>query len=155
MISPSSLVYYVKRFLLVLNFRTSYINIALDIGLIDEVNDEIQALEKKLDVYKSQVLSDKERPPSTAQTLSPATLKGESAFCITISKACVPADLSKCTSIAYMYPKIFVTSFILLQIVTCNSPSLALTVHVSFLIILTGLHLLIKKQTTCALFLLS
>ena len=78
MISPSSLVYYVKIFLLVLNFRTSYINIALDIGLIDEVNDEIQALEKKLDVYKSQVLSDKERPPSTAQTLSPATLKGES-----------------------------------------------------------------------------
>lgn len=77
MINPSSLVYYVKRFLLVLNFRTSYIYIALDIGLIDEVNDEIQALEKKLDVYMSQVLSDKERPPSTARTLSPATLKGE------------------------------------------------------------------------------
>jgi len=31
----------------------------LDIGLIDEVNDEIQELEKKLNVYVSQVLSDK------------------------------------------------------------------------------------------------
>lgn len=54
------------------------INIALDIGLIDEVSDEIQELEKKLNVYVSQVLSDKERPQSTAQTLSPATIKGES-----------------------------------------------------------------------------
>ena len=52
--------------------------IALDIGLIDEVNDEIQELEKKLNVYVNQVLSDKERPQSTAQTLSPSTMKGES-----------------------------------------------------------------------------
>ena len=65
-------------FLLFLNCRTSYINIALDIGLIDEVNDEIQELEKKLNVYVNLVLSDKERPQSTAQTLSPSTMKGES-----------------------------------------------------------------------------
>jgi len=71
-------VYYAKGFSLFLNFRTSYINVALDIGLIDEVNDEIQELEKKLNVHVSQVLSDKERPRSTAETLSPATMKGES-----------------------------------------------------------------------------
>ncbi|KAL9986612.1 hypothetical protein ACROYT_G000783 [Oculina patagonica] len=47
----------------------------LDIGLIDEVSDDIQELEKKLNVYASQVLTDKERPQSTAQTLSPATMK--------------------------------------------------------------------------------
>lgn len=47
----------------------------LDIGLIDEVNDEVQELEKKLNVYVNLVFSDKERPQSTAQTLSPSTMK--------------------------------------------------------------------------------
>lgn len=74
-----SLVYCImqKSFLLFLNCRTSYINIALDIGLIDEVNDEVQELEKKLNVYVNLVFSDKERPQSTAQTLSPSTMKGD------------------------------------------------------------------------------
>ncbi|CAH3045987.1 unnamed protein product [Porites evermanni] len=47
----------------------------LGIGLIDEVNDDIQELEKKLQVYSSQVLTDKERPQTTVQTLSPANIK--------------------------------------------------------------------------------
>ena len=74
-----SLVYCImqKSFLLFLNCRTSYINKALDIGLIDEVNDEVQELEKKLNVYVNLVFSDKERPQSTAQTLSPSTMKGD------------------------------------------------------------------------------
>ena len=45
--------------------------------MIDEVNDDIQELEKKLQVYSSQVLTDKERPQTTVQTLSPANIKGE------------------------------------------------------------------------------
>lgn len=52
----------------------------LEIGLIDEVNLKIQELEKKLDVYSSQVLTVKEKSQGTAvQTLSPATLKALSA----------------------------------------------------------------------------
>lgn len=47
----------------------------LGIGLIDEVNDDIQELEKKLHVYSSQVLTDKEQSQTTAQTLSPANIK--------------------------------------------------------------------------------
>ncbi|KAJ7326104.1 hypothetical protein OS493_027954 [Desmophyllum pertusum] len=51
----------------------------LDIGLIDEVSDELQDLEHKFDVYASQVLTDKERPQSTARLLSPsATVKAKS-----------------------------------------------------------------------------
>lgn len=73
-----SLLYYMqKSFLLFLNCITLYINIALDIGLIDEVNDEVQELEKKLNVYVNLVFSDKERPQCTAQTLSPSTMKGD------------------------------------------------------------------------------
>lgn len=47
----------------------------LDIGLIDEVSNEIEELEKKLTVYASQVLTDKERPQSKAETMSPAMMK--------------------------------------------------------------------------------
>jgi len=47
----------------------------LEIGLIDEVSDDIEELEKKLNVYASQVLTEKVRPRSTAQTLSPASIK--------------------------------------------------------------------------------
>ena len=72
------------------------INIALDISLIDEVSDEIEELEKKLNVYASQVLTDKERPRSTAQTLSPATMKGKSP----IMHATYTMSLSKHTVIS-------------------------------------------------------
>lgn len=47
----------------------------LDIGLIDEVSNEVEELEKKLTVYASQVLTDKERPKSKAEAKSPATRK--------------------------------------------------------------------------------
>lgn len=47
----------------------------LDIGLIDEVSNEIEELEKKLTVYASQVLTDKERPQSKAEKMSPAMMK--------------------------------------------------------------------------------
>lgn len=47
----------------------------LDIALIDEVSNEIEELEKKLTVYASQVLTDKERPQSKAETMSPAMMK--------------------------------------------------------------------------------
>jgi len=58
-------------------FLDKKLSLALGIGLIDEVNDDIQELEKKLQVYSSQVLTDKERPQTTVRTLSPANIKGE------------------------------------------------------------------------------
>ena len=58
-------------------FLDNRLLLALGIGLIDEVNNDIQELEKKLQVYSSQVLTDKERPQTTVQTLSPANIKGE------------------------------------------------------------------------------
>lgn len=48
----------------------------LEIDLINEVSHDIQELEKKLDVYSSQVLSVKEKPQNIATlNLSPATIK--------------------------------------------------------------------------------
>lgn len=47
----------------------------LDISLIDKVSNEVEELEKKLAIYASQVLTDKERPRSKAETMSPATMK--------------------------------------------------------------------------------
>jgi len=48
----------------------------LEIDLMDEVSHNIQELEKKVDVYSSQVLSVKEKPQNIATlNLSPATLK--------------------------------------------------------------------------------
>lgn len=45
--------------------------------MINEVSHDIQELEKKLDVYSSQVLSVKEKPQNIATlNLSPATIKG-------------------------------------------------------------------------------
>ena len=45
--------------------------------MVDEVSNEIEELEKKLTVYASQVLTDKERPQSKAETMSPAMMKGK------------------------------------------------------------------------------
>lgn len=43
--------------------------------MIDKVSNEVEELEKKLAIYASQVLTDKERPRSKAETMSPATMK--------------------------------------------------------------------------------
>ncbi|PFX26536.1 Protein FAM227B [Stylophora pistillata] len=40
-----------------------------------KVSNEVEELEKKLAIYASQVLTDKERPRSKAETMSPATMK--------------------------------------------------------------------------------
>lgn len=64
---------------------------ALDIGLIDEVFDEIMVLEKNLSLYSGEVLSEENRTTasrgqllSTEPLLSPSSLKGtvrRSLFC--------------------------------------------------------------------------
>lgn len=66
---------------------------ALDIGLIDEVFDEIMVLEKNLSLYSGEVLSEENRTTasrgqllSTEPLLSPSSLKGKKKFILFLNE---------------------------------------------------------------------